>query len=107
MVKTLLPMQGEQVGSLVGELRSHMPHSTAKEKTKPKPLSSQKIITYPRGLPIPCHFSRFPNGYMNTLPKGGAGVWAGEEFSQARRQMGTHCCQMPAHCSSSLSLIVP
>ena len=81
MVKTLgFQCRGEQVGSLVGELRSHMPCSTAKEKITPKPFSSQEIIMSPRGLPIPCHFSRFPNGYKNTLPKGGPGVWAGGQL---------------------------
>ena len=31
VVKTALPMQGVQVRSLVGELRSHMPRSVAKK----------------------------------------------------------------------------
>ena len=31
MVKTALPMQGEQVRSLMGELRSHIPHDAAKK----------------------------------------------------------------------------
>ena len=33
-VKTVLPLQGTWVQSLVGELRSHMPRSTAKKKKK-------------------------------------------------------------------------
>ena len=32
VVKTALPLQGAQVRSLVGELGSHMPRSTAKKK---------------------------------------------------------------------------
>ena len=32
MVKTALPLEGAQVGSLVRELRSCMPHSMAKKK---------------------------------------------------------------------------
>ena len=36
MVRTMLPRQGAWVGSLVGELRSHMPRGTAKKKKKPK-----------------------------------------------------------------------
>ena len=35
VVKTLLPLQRAQVQSLVGELKSHMPHSVVKQnKTK-------------------------------------------------------------------------
>ena len=32
VVKTALPVQGEQVQSLMGELRSHIPHGAAKKK---------------------------------------------------------------------------
>ena len=34
MVKIALSMQGARVQSLVGALRSHMPHHTAKKKKK-------------------------------------------------------------------------
>ena len=34
VVKTLLPLQGARVQSLVRELRSHMPSSVAKKKKK-------------------------------------------------------------------------
>ena len=34
MVKIVLPMQGAQVESLVGELRSYMRHSASKKKKK-------------------------------------------------------------------------
>ena len=34
MVKTVLLMQGVQVQSLVGELRSHIAHAVAKKKKK-------------------------------------------------------------------------
>jgi len=35
-VKTLLPMQWVQVGSLVGKLRSHMPHGQKNQSIKKK-----------------------------------------------------------------------
>ena len=44
---SMLPMQGAWVSSLVGELRSDMPHNTAKEKEKKKRKNSW-ILKSPR-----------------------------------------------------------
>ena len=50
MVNTELPMQRPQVGSLVRELRSHMPHSTAKQSKTEKFKASQVA---PKGKNLP------------------------------------------------------
>ena len=48
---SMLPLRGAQVGSLVGELRSHMPHSAAKTApaspppTQNKQTETKKITT--------------------------------------------------------------
>ena len=42
MVKTVLPKQGMQVRSLVGELRSHMLCGAAKKKKKKEILDTER-----------------------------------------------------------------
>ena len=44
-VQTVLPMQGVQVQSLVGELRSHIAHAVTKKKKKKKGKIGRNIRT--------------------------------------------------------------
>ena len=44
VIKTALPLQGTRVQSLVGELRSHMPHGMAKKTKQNIHLSMHRIF---------------------------------------------------------------
>ena len=51
-LRLCLPMQGAQLRSLVGELRSHMLRSVAKKKKKKKKVHFRgDVLTSPRNFP--------------------------------------------------------
>ena len=58
-LRSMLPMQGVPVQSLVGELRSHMPNDTAKNKIKINKTPSLKLLR-----PKPWNHSALDDHYL-------------------------------------------